>query len=207
MPPTPVLVIFLHGIGASGAQLVPFALSWRGSLPTARFAAPDAPFRADVGTGYKWFSVDGSELRPDRIHTVREAFDDLVYKIVEREGFGNDLGRVAFIGVSQGAIVGLDAVVSGRWPVGAMVSFAGLLPPFPITAANRLTPLLLVHGQNDRTIPPSASTAAASQLKKAGFDARVTLLQGVGHTVSPDGAQLALDFLLKVFKQSPPKSG
>jgi phospholipase/carboxylesterase len=207
MPPMPVLVIFLHGIGASGAQLVPFALSWKSSLPTARFAAPDAPFRADAGTGHKWFNVDESELRPDRIHTIRQAFDDLVREIVEREGFGNDLGRVAFVGVSQGAIVGLDAVASGRWAVGAMVSFAGVLPPFPIAAANRQTPILLVHGQNDKTIPPSASTAAASQLKKAGFDASVALLQGVGHTVSPDGAQLALDFLQKVFDQSSPISG
>ena len=37
------------------------------------------------------------------------------------------LVRIAFVGVSQGAIVALDAVASGRWKVGARVSFAGLL--------------------------------------------------------------------------------
>jgi phospholipase/carboxylesterase len=39
------LVIMLHGIGASGAQLMPLASSWRTGLPNIRFAAPDAPFR------------------------------------------------------------------------------------------------------------------------------------------------------------------
>ncbi|MBY3544028.1 phospholipase, partial [Rhizobium laguerreae] len=42
MPSKSSLVIFLHGIGASGAQLMPLAASWRSSLPNTRFAAPDA---------------------------------------------------------------------------------------------------------------------------------------------------------------------
>jgi phospholipase/carboxylesterase len=32
-----------------------------------------------------------------------------------------------FVGVSQGAIVALDAVASGRWKVGALIAFSGLL--------------------------------------------------------------------------------
>jgi hypothetical protein len=47
---------------------------------------------------------------------------------VGREGFGDALGQVAFLGVSQGAIMALDAVASGRWTIGALASCAGLLP-------------------------------------------------------------------------------
>nr|WP_245298387.1 hypothetical protein [Sinorhizobium sp. A49] len=50
---------------------------------------------------------------------------------MRREGFEDTHDRAAFVGVSQGAIVALDAVASGRRQVGALVSFAGLLPPQP----------------------------------------------------------------------------
>ncbi len=189
------LVIFLHGIGASGAQLMPLASSWRSGLSGARFAAPDAPFHHP--RGHQWFAVDGSQLRPDRIQSVREAFDRTVSEIVEREGFGGAHDRIAFVGVSQGAIVGLDAVATGRWQIGALVSFAGLLPPTEISQKSRRTPVLLVHGEADRTIPSMASTMAAGQLKGAGFTVELDLLPGVGHTVSMDGAEKALRFLQK----------
>jgi len=47
--------------------------------------------------------------------------------------------RIAFVGVSQGAIVALDAVGSGRWRIGALVSFAGLLPPQIVSNASSAT--------------------------------------------------------------------
>lgn len=189
------LIVFLHGIGASGAQLMPLASSWRASLPGARFTAPDAPFHHP--RGHEWFAMDGSQLRPDRIQAVRDAFDEVVNKTISREGFDGAHDRIAFVGVSQGAIVGLDAVASGRWQIGALVCFAGLLPPIPISPKSSKTPILLVHGQQDGTIPAMASTVAASQLKGAGFQVELDLLPGVGHTVSADGAERALGFLRK----------
>ena len=51
--------------------------------------------------------VDWLKLRPDRISMVRKAFDKLVADIVEQEGFSDALGQVAFLGVSQGAIMAL----------------------------------------------------------------------------------------------------
>ena len=174
---------------------MPLASSWRAALPGVRFAAPDAPFHHP--RGHEWFAVDGSQLRPDRIQAIRDAFDEVVNQTIRREGFDQTHDRIAFVGVSQGAIVALDAVASGRWQIGALVSFAGLLPPMPISSKSSKTPVLLVHGQQDGTIPPMASTIAASQLKGAGFQGELDLLPGVGHTVSADGAERALGFLRK----------
>ncbi|WP_246617936.1 hypothetical protein [Rhizobium populisoli] len=78
--------------------------------------------------------------------------------VVEREGFGAAHDRIAFVSVSQGAIVALDAVASGRWNLGALVAFAGLLPPQPTSAASKDKPMLLVQGKSDMTIPAQAST-------------------------------------------------
>jgi len=193
MPAQDSLVIFFHGIGASGAQLMPLATSWRTALPNSRFAAPDAPFTH--WRGHQWFRVDGNPLAPENIRSARDGFDETVADIIREEGFGSTPDRVAFVGVSQGAIVALDAVASGRWQVGALVSFAGLLPPIKFLPKSNRTPILLLHGKDDRTIPAVASTMAANQLGAAGFRVEAEILPAVGHTISPGGAERALQFL------------
>lgn len=192
------LIIFLHGIGASGEQLVPLASSWRAHLPNFAFATPDAPLRNSYG-GHQWFRVDGMQLDPERIRDAREGFDRKIRDVVAQEGFDRRLEKVAFVGVSQGAVVALDAVASGRWKVGALVSFSGLLPLTPISTGSHRPPILLVHGADDRTIPSVASTVAAGQLRSAGFDVELDIEPRVGHTISPSGAEKALAFLRRTF--------
>ncbi|WP_281423343.1 hypothetical protein [Rhizobium laguerreae] len=68
MPSKSSLVIFLHGIGASGAQLMPLAASWRSSLPNTRFAAPDAPYHIAMAT---------SGLSRREIRSIRPASERL----------------------------------------------------------------------------------------------------------------------------------
>ena len=111
----------------------------------------------------------GQSLDPERIESARDAFDGLMNDVVRREGFTDAHERVAFVGVSQGAIVALDAVASGRWKVGALVAFSGLLSPQPVSPASNSMPVLLLHGENDTTIPPMASRLGAAQLATAGF--------------------------------------
>jgi phospholipase/carboxylesterase len=188
------LVIFLHGIGGSGSVMATIGGSWKSSLTDTRFIAPNAPFAHRSG-GHQWFGVDDQVLRPDRIQAARHSFDELISSIVKREGFEHDLDKVAFVGVSQGAIMGLDAVASGRWRIGALVSFAGLLPLPPKPVFGKATPVLLLHGSADQTIPAASSGAAAAQLKSAGYEVAVKVFPGVGHTISSGEAQEALDFL------------
>lgn len=145
--------------------------------------------------GHQWFSTEGNPLDPERIESARDAFDGLMNDVVQREGFADAHDRIAFVGVSQGAIVALDAVASGRWEVGALVAFSGLHPPQPVSPAIKRTPVLLVHGENDTTIPPMASRLAAAQLGTAGFKVELDIERGTGHTVSSTGAQKALSFL------------
>lgn len=175
--------------------MLPLASSWKTSLPAAQFATPDAPFRKSAGPGHLWFQVDGNQLHPDRLAEIRDAFDRTIDQIIRREGHEEALDRIAFVGVSQGAIVALDAVASGRCKVGAMIDYSGLLPLIPVSSESSGTPALLVRGQNNRTIPPLASILAASQLQAAGFKVKLKIELGVGHTISMTGAQLGLDFI------------
>lgn len=199
MANTTRLVIFLHGVGSSGADLLPLSNLWRDALPGTVFAAPDAPFPFPYGMGHQWFSIAGvtEENRPERIVAARPEFDRVINDIVAAHGFADRLDRVVFVGFSQGTIMALDALVSGRWPVGAIVGFSGRLASPPPYAPHASTALLLVHGEADTVIDAGETAKAATALEDTGLVVEQHMLPGLGHTISAEGAQIAAEFLAR----------
>ena len=52
------LVIFLHGYGADGNDLIELGRAWQAMLPDAAFVSPHAPERCvQSGTGRQWFPL------------------------------------------------------------------------------------------------------------------------------------------------------
>ncbi|MDR3376708.1 MAG: dienelactone hydrolase family protein [Ancalomicrobiaceae bacterium] len=199
------LVILLHGVGAGGADMLSLAEGWRSALAETEFTAPDAPFAFDQGpTGRQWFSVAGvhTHNRSGRVVAAREAFDRTLRAVIEAAGFADRLGRVVLVGFSQGSIMALDAVASGRWPVAGIVAFSGRLStPEPLTPAPNAR-ILLIHGGADGVIPASESAHAEERLAHAGLSVSRQELPGLGHWISPDGAALAGQFLAGLIGQA-----
>jgi phospholipase/carboxylesterase len=198
------LVVFLHGVGALGADLAPLAEPLAAFLPSTAFVAPDAPARFDGGgQGRQWFSVAGitAENRSQRVEQAREGFDRVVSAAIAERGFAGRLDRVAFFGFSQGSIMALDAIVGGRWPVAAVVAASGRLPgaadPHSAAAA---TPVLLLHGEADATVAADESRRAATQLKAAGFTVETRFFARLGHSISSEGVEAAGIFLARALK-------
>ena len=198
------LVVFLHGVGALGADLAPLAKPLSAFLPSAAFAAPDAPARFDGGGPTRqWFSVAGinAENRPQRVEQAREAFDRVLSATLAERGFAGRLDRVALFGFSQGAIMALDAIANGRWPVAAVVAasgrLAGAVEPSPASAA---TAVLLLHGESDAAVPAEESRRAAPRLKAAGFAVEARFFPRLGHSISGEGVETAGTFLARAFK-------
>lgn len=191
------LLITLHGVGAQGADLAPIGQHIAQSIG-AQCASPDAPLPYDFGgPGRQWFSIAGvtAANRPARVAEARAAFDAILTEIIAAHGLQNRLQDVALLGFSQGAIMALDAVASGRWPVGAVAAFSmRLASPEPLTPALK-TPVLLVHGTTDPVMPTTEATHAEAALANAGVQTTLHLLPGVGHAITPAGVALAQDFL------------
>lgn len=197
MPDATRLVIFLHGVGSRGEDLLPLAGPLRHALPGTAFAAPDAPFPFPYGMGHQWFSIAGvtEDNRAGRIEAARADFDRVIRETIETYRFTEKLDRVAFVGFSQGTIMALDALVSGRWPVGAIVGFSGrLASPLPLSP-DKATPVLLVHGAADSVIPAAETVKAAATLQALGVGVDSRILPGLDHTISAEGIELAGEFL------------
>lgn len=196
------LVIFLHGVGSRGSDLAGLGDLWKEALPDTAFAAPNAPHASSFGAGYQWFSVAGvtAENRPARIVEARAAFDQTISTIIAEHGFTGRLDRVALVGFSQGTIMSLDAIASGRWPVAALVGYSGrLASPEPLKPSTA-TKVLLIHGGADAVIPSDETIKAAASLNQNGVVTEILLIPGASHTITAEGAQRGAAFLGSVFQ-------
>ncbi|WP_236895774.1 alpha/beta hydrolase [Devosia sp. SL43] len=164
-------------------------------LPGVIFESPDAPHSS--GRGREWFSVAGVAVdnRAERVLAARPSFDTVIDSLIQKHGIAGELDRVVFVGFSQGSIMALDALASGRWPVGAIVAFSGrLASPTPLSPSTT-TPLLLVHGDADPVMPFAEAQKAVDQLNPFGVAVQIAIERGLGHQVSPHGLELAVAFI------------
>lgn len=200
-PKSDFLVILFHGVGSSGSDIAPLADVLAGSLAQAIFVAPNGPENSSFGNGYQWFSVAGvtEDNRPARIEAARPGFDAVVSAIIDEYGFAERLDRVAFVGFSQGTIMSLDAIVSGRWPVGAVVGFSGRLASPKPDSPSTSTQVLLIHGTDDPIIPAAETEKATAVLRQAGLTVKSMIQPGLPHTISGTGASAAGAFLATYF--------
>jgi phospholipase/carboxylesterase len=195
------MVIFLHGYGADGADLLGLADPLALHLPDTVFHAPDAPEPcAGNPFGRQWFPIpwlDNSSEAAAQTGLLR-ASDDLNAFIDARlADAGLTPGRLAIVGFSQGTMMALHVLPRRAAPVAGLVAFSGrLLAPERLAAETRSKPpVLLIHGDADPMVPFADMQAAGQALLAAGFETYGHVMKGTGHGIAPDGLSVALTFL------------
>ncbi len=195
------VVVFLHGYGADGADLLGLADPLRRYLPDTVFLAPDAPERSPINpAGYQWFPIpwlDGSDPSAAEIAMDRAAEDLDAYLdgVLAEEGIGAD--RLVVVGFSQGTMMALHVVLRRAEPIAALVGFSGrLLRPEALEAEIRSRPpILLLHGDADQVVPPASLPEATAALQAAGLDVHAHVMKGTAHGIAPEGLSVALAFI------------
>lgn len=195
------LVIFLHGYGADGADLLGLADPLAPHLPGTVFLAPDAPEPcAGNPFGRQWFPIpwlDGSTeaAAAEGLRRSSEDLDAFLDTRLAEEGMTPD--RLAVVGFSQGTMMALQVLPRRPVPVAGIVAFSGrLLHPERLAAeAVSKPPVLLVHGDQDPMVPFAEMGLAGQALTDAGFETYGHVMKGTGHGIAPDGLSVALAFL------------
>lgn len=195
------VVVFVHGYGADGADLLGLADPLSPHLPETAFYAPDAPERTQGhGFGRQWFSIpwlDGSSEEQSRAGLLRAAEDlnGFLDQIMAREGVGPE--ALALVGFSQGAMMSLHVAPRRAVPVAGVVAISGrlLLPEVLASEAVVKPPVLLIHGDADPVVPFADMSLAGRALSGAGFEVYGHVMEGTGHGIAPDGLGVALQFL------------
>lgn len=166
-------IIFLHGVGSSGAAMEPLA-DQLGLAGDMHF--PDGPQAFDMGPGRQWFSVRGvtEANRPARVEEALPAFIRIV------EGFG-DPGASMLVGFSQGSIMAMHAAAAGM-PAAGIIALSGRLAG-PVSVRTEWPPISLLHGTADPVMPPDIARASEAWLRAAGAQPKLQLFDGLGHAV------------------------
>jgi phospholipase/carboxylesterase len=194
-------VVFLHGYGADGADLLGLAQPMAPHLPGCAFYAPDAPEPCRVNPmGRQWFPIprmDGSTEAQAAVSMASSAvlLNAFLDQVLADEGLAPE--TLALLGFSQGTMMSLHVAPRRAAPLGAVVGFSGrLIAPERLAAETRSKPpVLLLHGDRDDIVPPSSMPEAADALQAAGFETYTHVMPGTAHGIAPDGLSLALSFL------------
>ena len=122
------LVVFLHGYGADGNDLIGLGREWARTLPHVAFVSPHAPEPCGAAPmGRQWFNLtfrDPGELVRGISHAspTLEAFLDAELK-------KHNLGprALALVGFSQGAMLALGVGLKRSPSPAAIVGYSGAL--------------------------------------------------------------------------------
>lgn len=194
------LVIFLHGYGSNGNDLIGLAPFFAQIDPEAAFASPNAnqPSPFNPG-GFQWFPIpfiDGSSASA-MAAGLSEAMVALDQYVTAKLGeFELTPAELILIGFSQGTMMALEYALTRRAEFAGVIGFSGRLLSIDDieTRLKAKPPIVLIHGEADDVVPISDSVAAFDRLSALGLDVHLHRSKNTAHSIAEDGLRSALEF-------------
>ena len=199
------LVVFLHGYGADGNDLIDIGRAWQAKLPDTAFVSPHAPRPCgQAPTGREWFPLTSRDPN-ERWNGVNAAAPGLE-KILDAELQRRKLppSALALVGFSQGTMMSLHVGLRRAVAPAAIVGYSGMLvvpeniEPDKFAAEIRSKPpVLLIHGDRDELIPVQAIFHASQGLAALGIPCEWHISPGVGHGIDQEGLRHGGEFIAR----------
>ena len=196
------VVVFLHGYGANGEDLLGLADPLAEHLPDTLFVAPDAPEDcAGSPMGFQWFPIpwidSSSEEEAERgMLAAAEDLNAFLDALMVDEDVLPE--QVVLFGFSQGTMMSLHVAPRREDAVAGLVGFSGrlLAPELLVDQVISRLPVLLVHGDIDDVVDVQSMPQAVEVLQGAGFkEVFAHVMNGTGHGIAQDGLSVALAFM------------
>jgi phospholipase/carboxylesterase len=199
------VVVFLHGYGADGNDLIDIGRAWQQILPDAAFVSPHAPRPCgQAPTGREWFPLTFRD--PNERWSGVNAAAPILTQFLDAELVRHNLApaALALVGFSQGTMMALHVGLRCAVAPAAIVGYSGLLVT-PVSGEIEAMkgeilsrpPVLLVHGDRDDLIPAHALFQASQGLAALGVPVEWHLSQGVGHGIDGEGLRHGGEFLAR----------
>ncbi|MGZ9898171.1 alpha/beta hydrolase [Shewanella gaetbuli] len=194
--PATACVIWLHGLGDSGAGFAPVVPAL--GLPTdhaIRFIFPHAPEQAvTINGGFvmrSWYDIKSMDLH-DRADIdgvlASEARVKALIKAQMESGIASE--NIILAGFSQGGVMSLFTGLRLQNKLAGIMALSCYLPsgdklPEQLSEVNKGTPILQHHGEQDDVVPMFAGKMAHDALLGAGYKS-VWQTYPMPHSVLPN---------------------
>jgi phospholipase/carboxylesterase len=185
------LVVFLHGYGSNGDDLISLAPYWADLLPETEFVSPNAPFPCEENPfgGFQWFGF--RDRSPEMILGGTRAAAAILDAYLDRqlEARGFDESRLALVGFSQGTMMSLHVGPRRATAPAGIAGYSGRLIGAELLAGEIRSkpPVLLVHGTADTMVPFASMAAAEAALRAAGIAVESLARPGLPHSIDQEG--------------------
>lgn len=209
--PARQLVVFLHGYGADGNDLIDIGRAWQPLLPQAAFVSPHAPDPCgQAPVGRQWFQLTMRD--PHERWTGVNAAAPALERFLDVELARHKLppSALALVGFSQGTMMALHTGLRRAVAPAAIVGYSGIfvLPnnASPDVVAGEIRsrpPVLLLHGDHDELIPPQALFHAAQTLAALDLPVEWHISHGIGHGIDEEGLRHGGEFLARRYAAPP----
>jgi predicted esterase len=195
-------MIMLHGRGGSAEDLLELAHV---------LAQPDLAYLAPQAAGHSWYPHPFTapiERNEPWLSSALRVIDALLERLAEA-GFGPE--RVALLGFSQGACLGLEYAARHARRYAAVIGLSGGLigpegTPRDYPGALAGTPVFLGCSDVDPHIPLARVRETTAVLRRLGAEVTERIYPGMGHAINEDEIGFVRG-LLAPFVQEPFRHG
>ncbi len=202
------LVVFLHGYGADGNDLIDIGRAWQSLLPDAAFISPHAPRPCgQIPMGREWFPLTfrNVEERWTGVNMAAPVLASFLDAELKRQAL--QPSALALVGFSQGTMMSLHVGLRREVAPAAIVGYSGMLvvpesvdpETFAVEIKSR-PPVLLIHGDRDDLIPVEALFQAAQSLAALDIPAEWHISPGIGHSIDQEGLRQGGEFLSRFLR-------
>ena len=191
---TQSLVVFLHGWGSNGDDLIQIAHHWLNIFPNTSFYAPNGPEECDIDpTGRQWFSLNNMSSI-DMINGTEKAAKDIINYIDKLANhYSLNYEKIILAGFSQGAMLSLHLGIIK--PFAGILAYSGALISDPQSKLEHNLNVYLIHGALDDRVSPDNLHLASEKLQKIGANVQSHISPDTGHSIDAKGLQLGADFI------------
>jgi phospholipase/carboxylesterase len=197
------LVVFLHGYGSSGNDLISLAPDLSSSLKKkAYFISPNAPMDLPIpfGPAYQWFELGSGnpKIMYPQIIQSNNILDEFIAQQLKR--FNLKYENLILAGFSQGAMMAMYNSTRATNKIKGVIAFSGrfISPEDLGEKINSRPEICLIHGHEDEIVPFEHFVDAREIFTEMDFKFEAHDIKNMGHAINFAALKKAKEFLLKI---------
>jgi phospholipase/carboxylesterase len=200
------LVIFLHGYGANGQNLLSLSHEFIHVLPEAYFISPNGidPWEGGFPDSYQWFSLYSGFERKSLIDISVNIIkaNDILAKFIKKQldRFSLTEENLLLVGFSQGGMMSLYQSLISKTKIAGVISYSGklILPEMLGQKTISKPQICLVHGKEDSVLSFDNFLEAKKLLEEGNFSFENHAIENLDHSIDSTGIRIGKEFIKKL---------